>query len=46
MNAGKKEWARPYQKGIRHIAADYTHADGVVILVCDQPYISSSTRLC
>lgn len=30
------------QKGIKYIAAGYTNAHNVIILVCDQPYISSS----
>ena len=29
------------QKGIKHIAAEYNGAGNVIILVCDQPYISS-----
>lgn len=30
------------QKGIKHITAEYSVAGNVIILVCDQPYISSS----
>lgn len=30
------------QKGITHIMQQYSNADSVIILVCDQPHISSS----